>query len=210
MNFALYEFSKTACIATNDLLKLEYLNKLIMNTITEIWKEVEEYEGLYEVSNFGRVKSLARFAKHSVKGKRKVNETILKNVKDKNGYQLVNLHRNGKMKTVKVHRLVALAFIPNPKNKPQVNHKDGVKSNNFWWNLEWATLSENRQHAYDTGLQNSDHCKKKVAQIKDGKILKVWESLQVAGEQLGIQKTGISACCRGRYKISGGFNWIFS
>lgn len=114
----------------------------------EIWKDIQGYEGLYQVSNLGRVKSLARL---DTRGQR-VSEKILKLGKHRAGYFRVNLYKNGKMKQYLVHRLVALAFIPNPENKEQVNHIDGNKQNNVIENLEWCTHSENIQHAYRTGL----------------------------------------------------------
>ena len=109
----------------------------------EIWKPIEGYEGLYEVSNTGRVRSFDRYVKYSNgqihlhKGK------VLSPIKDTDGYLQVVLHCNGKCKTIKVHRLVAQAFIPNPDNLPQINHKDEDKLNNCVENLEWCTAKYN-------------------------------------------------------------------
>lgn len=105
----------------------------------EIWKDIEGYEGKYQVSNLGRIKSLER--KNS-RGNQ-IREKILKLIYDKDGYLLVNLYKNSKKKTYKVHRLVALAHIPNPNNYPQVNHKDENPSNNHISNLEWCTNKYN-------------------------------------------------------------------
>ena len=98
----------------------------------EIWKDKKDYEGLYMVSNWGGVKSI-KFGK----------ERILKLTKDKDGYLIVNLYKNNKSKTFKVHRLVAEVFLPNPNNLPQVNHKDENKQNNIYTNLEWISHIDN-------------------------------------------------------------------
>lgn len=122
----------------------------------EIWKDVKGYEGAYQVSSFGRVRSLDRKVPSKYGKFRKVKGMILKQGADKDGYKKVNLKKSQKGKSSRVHRLVAEAFINNPENKPQVNHINGIKNDNRLLNLEWATLSENRQHAYDTGLQGSE------------------------------------------------------
>ena len=113
----------------------------------EVWKRVVGFERYYQVSNKGNIKR--------VDGSSHLKSRNLKLILDKDGYPRVNLKVKQKTNSKYVHRLVAKAFIPNNENKPQVNHKDGVKNNNDISNLEWVTLSENRQHAYDIGLQNS-------------------------------------------------------
>lgn len=118
----------------------------------EIWKDVAGYEGLYKVSSQGRVKSLLRTNIGSDGRNRTFKEKILKPVHDGKGYFQVSLCKNGKAKMFLIHRLVSLAFIPNPYNKPEVNHKDGDKARNDVSNLEWNTGSENIKHAFDTGL----------------------------------------------------------
>ena len=112
----------------------------------EIWKDIKGYEGKYQVSNKGNIKSLKQFNKRGV-------DLIIKLGKNNTGYTIVRLTKNNKLKTPLVHRLVAQAFIPNPDNKPQVNHKNGNKADNTVENLEWVTRSENQKHAYETGLQ---------------------------------------------------------
>ena len=116
----------------------------------EIWRDVVGYEGLYEVSNKGRVKTLL--------GKE---EYILKISPNKNGYYKTSLSKAGKATTCLVHVLVAKAFIPNVTGKPTVNHKDGNRLNNNVENLEWATYSENLQHSYDIGLRKKYYPRKK-------------------------------------------------
>lgn len=112
--------------------------------MVEVWRDVIGYEGLYQVSDMGRVKSIG-YDK----------EKILKPGRDTGGYFHVNLFKDGIKKLYKVHRLVCLNFLDNPENKEQVNHINGIKTDNRLINLEWNTRSENRQHAYNTGLQTS-------------------------------------------------------
>ena len=123
----------------------------------EIWKDIYGYEGKYQVSNYGRIRSVK----------------ILKPCKSSFGYYRVGFSENGKIKSFSVHRLVALSFVPNPERKKEVNHMDGDKTNNRADNLEWVTQSENIQHAYDNGLckKGSEHyaaklSKKEVESIK--------------------------------------------
>ncbi len=117
----------------------------------ENWKDIEGYEGLYQISDLGRVKSLERKVKHSRGGLQIVKERILKHVikiSNYRSYYRVVLSKNGNHKTVKIHRLVALAFIDNPENKMQVNHVDNNPLNNCASNLEWMTNRENVTHGY--------------------------------------------------------------
>lgn len=144
-------------------LSLENLSAEINGVIyTEIWKDIKGYEGLYCVSNFGRVKSLKKnFGKNmkAIQAEKITKQRI--GIKKNGKYCLVNLHNNARALTTKAHRLVALHFIDNPECKPQVNHLDGVKHNNFVGNLEWCTHSENGKHAFKTGLKvpNTDNPK---------------------------------------------------
>lgn len=117
----------------------------------EIWKPVKNYESYYEVSNLGRVRGLCRDITNNF-GTFKSKDTFLKGYKSVNGYTKYTLSINGKQKTLLGHRMVAEAFLENYDNKPIVNHKNGIKSDNRLDNLEWATGSENMKHAIDTGL----------------------------------------------------------
>ncbi len=133
-----------------------------MNNILEVWKDIKNFENLYQISNLGRVKSLIKKGRKS--------ERILKNFLDRCGY-LNNILVKDKIKTkYKNHRLIAIAFIPNCKNKPCINHKDGNKQNNNIDNLEWVTYSENERHSYDVLKRKASlYGKKKI----NGKMVKV-------------------------------------
>lgn len=113
----------------------------------EQWKEV--YSG-YEISSYGRIRSW----KNNHKGRRTAPK-LLSTRKDKDGYVISTIYINGKRKDKKVHRLVGIAFVPNPLNKKYINHKDGIKDNNYYKNIEWSTMSENTKHAYTNGLASN-------------------------------------------------------
>lgn len=136
---------------------------------TEIWKPLKDYEGLYEISNMGRVRSLVK------KGNTK--QQIKKTGIDvSTGYTNIQLTKNNKPLTKRVHRLVAEAFVPNPNNKPVVNHIDGNKRNNLASNLEWMTYSENTLHSFKNGLQKKIFGDKNyITKIKDQDVLKIRE-----------------------------------
>lgn len=164
----------------------------------EIWKDILGYEGLYQVSNFGRVKSF-KFGK----------ERILKPGTNKYGYLIVILCKNGKVKHFYVHRLVAEAFIPNPHNYPCVNHKDECKTNNNVTNLEFCTYTYNNN--YGTKIEriskNRDTSKyfKPILQYTlDGVFVREWKSIAEAGRN-GFNQGHITDCCRGVRKTHKGF-----
>lgn len=162
----------------------------------EIWIDIKEYEGLYQVSNLGRVKSLL-FNK----------EKILKPALNERGYLHIILNKDKTHKTFRVHRLVANAFIPNPQNKPQVNHIDGNKHNNEVNNLEWCSSKENIEHAYLNKLSKN---KKTILQYDMNDIfIKEWDGLREAARSLNISKSSIYNCCRHKMKSAGGFIWKY-
>ena len=129
----------------------------------EIWKDIPEYEGLYQASNLGKIKSLKRITKKEYRNNRIVKERIMKGTKNQDGY--LKVHFKNKEKNIDkglfIHRLVAKAFIPNPDNLPQINHIDGNKLNNKVENLEWCTNLYNQQHAWKNGLHKAKRGKRK-------------------------------------------------
>lgn len=171
------------------------------------WKTIEGFEN-YEVSNYGEVRS----RDHSVVIKdrgREYNATrpgrTLKQQKTALGYCLVVLCREGKCKHFFVHRLVASAFIPNPRNVPQVNHLDENPSNNRADNLEWCTPKENS--CYGTRPQR---LQTRVAKYDtDGNLLRVFDSVREAGADAGCHYTSITHCCRGKQKTCRGYIWKY-
>lgn len=118
----------------------------------EAWKDVQGYEGLYQVSDQGRVRSLDRIVVDASGKRTHKRGCVLRPLVLRHGYHSVALWKDGKMKRPTVHRLVALAFVPNPDHLPEVNHRDGCKDNNAAVNLEWCTRRDNVRHEFDTGL----------------------------------------------------------
>lgn len=119
----------------------------------EKWKDIDKYKGYYQISNKGRVRSLDRIVNNRY-GKRVVKSRQMKVFKDSYGYGVVSLCKNGKTEMTRVHRLIAEVFIPNPENKPCINHKNGIKYDNRMSNIEWCTYKENNNHAIKNGLNN--------------------------------------------------------
>lgn len=144
----------------------------------EKWKTIKGYRGLYKVSNRGRVLYI------------KTN-TIKHSYLNRQGYHQITLFKNGVKKSFKLHRLVAQAFIPNPLNKPFINHIDGDKDNNRVCNLEWVTSAENNRHAIEHGLNDCNQ--RKVAYYENGKLVHLFDSLTQAGKFFGVGRNTIHA-----------------
>jgi|LGVF01.2.fsa_nt_gb hypothetical protein len=182
----------------------------------EIWKGIKDYK-FHEVSNLGRIRSLDKvlviwnhtkkgFSKQHRKGK------ILINQKSNRGYNIITLCQNNTYKTFSIHRLVALAFIPNPLNKATVNHKDFNQQNNTVDNLEWCTQKENIQHAFDNGRIEKNKNGKKVAMLdKSGNFIRSFESNANAGRYLGNKEyhKKICECALGHQNTAYGYKWKY-
>lgn len=171
----------------------------------EIWKEVIGYEGLYQISNRGNVKSLERINNYG----RPVKEKILKPNLSKVGYFTIRLSKNGRSRARYIHRLIAIYFIANPSNKKYINHKNGVKTDNRIKNLEWCTNQENSIHAAKLGLNkykggNDIPC----IQINlNGVIIKKHSSRKKASLKTNIHSGSISDCINGNRNTAGGYIW---
>ena len=177
----------------------------------EKWRDVVGYEGLYMVSSLGRVKRLEHW-KNQRTGRtnkyykyRKLPEKILR-VNYAGVYPQICLSKDRTVKTYLVHRLVAEAFIPNPKNCPEINHKDCIPQNNNVENLEWCHRTYNIRYA-DRTEKAARSCDKKVLCVETGKV---YSSLTVAALENSLHKSKISQVCHGKRKTTGGLRWRFA
>lgn len=186
----------------------------------ENWRDIEGYEGLYQISNIGRVKSLERTVPNYnqtgfTNSFKRIKERIMKTKKDRKGYLYVELYNNGKSKVFKIHRLVAMMFLSNVDNKPQVNHLDGNKENNCVDNLEWCTNIENQRHAWYTGLQkpkfseNNPKAKKVLQYDLQGNFIREWNCMMDIERKMNISHTSISLCCRNKVENIKGYIWRY-
>ena len=189
--------------------------------MTEEWRTAvydgEIYEGLYKVSNLGRILSL----NYRNTGKAE----LMNPSEDKDGYFRVSLRKNKKTKTCKVHRLVAETFLPNPENLPEVNHKDEDKTNNFVFlnedgsinkeksNIEWKTHRDNINHGtrnerVSKALTNGKKSKRVLQFSLTGEFIREWESTMECGRN-GFNQGAVAACCRGEISHYKGFRWMY-
>lgn len=162
---------------------------------TEKWKPVIGYEGLYEVSNFGRVKILKNIHKNN-------ESTFAKIESIPNGYLRIGLTKNGNIKRYCVHKLVAIHFIPNPQNKPEVNHEDGNKQNAHYSNLSWVTKSENIKHAIRTGLLPI-RTKEVYLFDNSGKLINKFPSIYKCASFLKVSKPSVSLALKRKGTLKG-------
>lgn len=165
----------------------------------EIWKDIEGYEGLYQVSSEGRVKSLGNGKSNNSK------EKILKSNKNRGGYLKVDLHKEGKKKNYLIHRLVAQAFIDNPNNLPEVNHRNEDKTDNRVENIEYC----NRKYNINFGTRTEKTQKPILQFTKEGKFVKKWDGIREVERELGFSHSHISKCCKGKLKTAYGFKWCY-
>ena len=175
----------------------------------EIWKDIEGYEGLYEVSNMGRVKSLGRTVRCN-RGYRIIPEKILKGYDNSHGYLQVKLYKDGNREQPFVHVLVATAFLDNPDNLPEVNHKDEDKTNNCVENLEWCSRLYNVN--YGTGIKRrAEKRSKPVFSVnKETGLIMYWESTKEAERCTGIPHQNIIKCCKGKLNSAGNHIWFYA
>lgn len=155
-------------------------------------KDILGYENLYAVTSCGKVWSY-------------ITKKFLKPRCDKDGYLIINLHKDNKMKTFKMHRLVAEAFIDNPNNYPQINHKDEDKTNNCIENLEWCSHKYNQNY----GTHNEKISKTLGKAVYCVELNKVFDSIKKASRELGINDTCIGLACKNKIKHSGGYHWKY-
>lgn len=193
------------------------------------WRDAPGYE-CYQVSNEGRVKSLARDIVYKNGRIRHYDEKLLKPLNNGGGYLIVNLYKDRKSETKYIHKLVAEAFIPNPLNLPQVNHKDECKTNNRVWlnedgsvnleksNLEWCTCKENINHGTHNqrvaeANTNGKRSKRVYQYTLEGELVAIWSSINECGRD-GFNKGAVSDCCNNKYIREGnniykGFRWSY-
>ena len=181
---------------------------------TEIWKDIEGFEGLYQVSNLGRVRSLGRTimrgTRYGTIAPYTIKPRVLMPKICQGGYYQVGLFpMEGKATPAKVHRLVAKAFVPNPDNLPEINHKNEDKSDNRAENLEWVTHIDNCR--YGTRNQRGGEKKSKavIQMDMDGNTISEYPSVIEAQRATGTNRYQIRMCCNGKYKTAGGYRWKF-
>lgn len=193
----------------------------------EEWKDIPGYEGLYQVSDQGRVRSLDRIVVNSRNVYRTLKGRILRPLKYRNGYFYIVLSKDNHRKNCRVHRLVARAFIPNPENKPHLDHINTKRDDNRVENLRWTTAKENvnnplsikhlsdamkgDKHPMYGKLGKDNPTSKAIYQIsKDGNIIRKWGGMREAERHTGTKQKKISLCCQGKRRTTGGYRWIYA
>lgn len=171
----------------------------------EIWKPIPGYEKFYEASNLGRIRSCSRWipCARSSQKHQFYHGRVLKTTPQTAGYLAVHLSTKGVVHTSLVHRLVALTFIPNPTNLREINHKNGIKTDNCISNLEWISSSENKKHAYKKGLYSHQ---KSLRCIETGEVFR---NQKEAGEKYGVHPNTIGKVCLGKHHTCRGLHFEF-
>ena len=175
----------------------------------EVWKDIPDYEGLYQASNFGRIKSMDMvlpYSRHGKQTQRIRKGKVLSPAKMKNGYLRVEMSKNGSHKLNLVHRLVAKTFIPNPNNYREINHINCDKSDNNVNNLEWCSSSQNKIHAFNNKLYT---CEKPILQIKNNKIINEYKSTKECERKTGFSCQNIGKVALGKRKSAYGYQWKY-
>ena len=173
----------------------------------EIWVDIKDFEGLYQVSNYGRVKSLERYDALG----RLIEEKILKHIKQKSGHLFVYLSKNGVEKRYYIHQLVAMHFIPNPECKTDVHHKDHNPANNNVENLVWLTHEEHKAEHPEVFEASAKARSRHINQYTlDGKFIKKWDSARDIKRELGYSPSNIITCCNGKYRQAYGYIWKYA
>jgi hypothetical protein len=172
----------------------------------EVWKDIKGFKD-YKISNTGKIRSLERYVNSSYGATRLIKGRIRKLQNDKDGYKILSLRNNdGIIETIKVARLVGIAFISNFKNKPQINHIDSNKQNNNVENLEWCDNSENQLHSYrttsriahiDKAREYSILSRRRKVKISKGSIIKTFDSMRLANDYIGCSSGTVGKVARG-------------
>lgn len=192
----------------------------------EIWKDIKGYEGLYQVSNLGRVRSLDHYRENGTSEYIQKGRVLKQATIKRNGYCYVTLSKKGKLRKFRVHRLVAIAFIPNTENKPYINHLNAIRADNRVQNLEWCTQSENVKYSYNIGnskspaywknkgdkmkwINEGKHCKKVMQYDLNMNKISEFMNIAEAGRKTLTNRSNIVQCCKGRVKTAGGYIWRY-
>lgn len=177
---------------------------------TELWKDIQGYEGYYQVSNFGRIKSLSRFLNYVDGQVRFMEGKIIQPRICVAGYALLNLHKDGKQLTVQVHRVVALHFLERTSFELIVHHIDEDRLNNKVENLEWVSRSFNTLYG-DSPKKIANSKKKSIIQLTlQNEVVKIWESAKEVEDTLGFNKGHLGEVCSGKHKTAYGYLWKFA